>query len=123
RNRQQSRGGDLLDPELGLDPRQDRLADIGMLAQERGGVLAPLAEPLLLEAEVRARLLHDLALEPGVEHRALPRDAGAVDDVELGLLERRRHLVLDDLLAHAVAYRFHTFLQRLDAWNVEPLGR
>jgi hypothetical protein len=47
-----------------------------------------------LEAEVRAGLLHDLPLERGVEYRALPGDPGAVDDVELGLFERRRDLVL-----------------------------
>ena len=91
-----------------------------MLAQERGRVLAALAEPLVVEAEVRAGLLDDLLLEPDVEHRALPGDAGAVDDVELGLLERRRDLVLDDLHAHAVADRLDALLERLDAADVEP---
>src|SRR6266511_2214519 len=91
-----------------------------MLAQERRGVLAPLSEPLLVEAEVRARLLDDLAIDPGLEHRALPGDPRAVDDVELGLLERRRDLVLDDLHADAVADRLDPFLQGLDAADVEP---
>ena len=61
-----------------------------MLAQEGGRVLAPLPEAFVAEAEVGAGLLDDLALDPGLEHRPLPGDAFAVDDVELGLLERRR---------------------------------
>src|SRR5262252_3779100 len=91
-----------------------------MLLEERSRVLAALAEPLVAEGEVRARLGDDLLVEAGLEHRSLPRDAVPVDDVELGLLERRRNLVLDDLHAHAVAVRLDTVLERLDAANVEP---
>ena len=90
-----------------------------MLTQERRRVQAALTEALVLEAEVRARLLHDLPLEAGIEHGALPRDAGAVHDVELRLLERRRDLVLHDLDADAVADRLDAVLQRLDAADVE----
>src|SRR4051812_12016982 len=90
-----------------------------MLAQERARILPPLAEPLLLEAEVRTGLLHDLALEARVQDRALPGDAGAVDDVELGLLEQRCDLVLDHLHADAVAVRLDAVLQRLDPPDVE----
>src|SRR3954466_15669996 len=94
-----------------------------MLTQEGGRVLAALAEPLVLEAEVRAGLLDDLPLERGVENRALPGDSGAVDDVELGLLERRRDLVLHHLDADAVADRLHALLQGLDPADVEADGR
>src|SRR4029077_20960282 len=111
---------DLGGPDLNLNPLQDLLRDIGMLLQERGRIQAALPEALLAEAEVRARLRHDLALDADVEHRALPREAGAVHDVELGLLERRRDLVLHHLDADAVAARLDAFLQRLDAANVEP---
>src|SRR5262245_37851416 len=97
---QQPGGSDLILSELCLDPSQDRLRDVGMLAEERGRVLAALAEPLVLEAEVRARLLDDLALEPCVEHSALPGDALAVEDVELRLLEGRSDLVLRHLDPH-----------------------
>src|SRR6185503_20930005 len=90
---------------------------------EGGGVLAALAEPLVAEAEVRARLRHYFPLEPRVEHRAFPGDAGAVDDAELRLLERRRDLVLHDLDAHPVAERLDAVLERLDAADVEPHGR
>src|SRR5690242_2993228 len=94
-----------------------------MLAQESRGVLAALAEPLVAEAEVRARLRDDLALDRRVEHSAFPGDAGAVDDVELRLLERRRDLVLHDLDAHPVPERLDAVLERLDAADVEPHGR
>ena len=43
-----------------------------------------------------------------------------VHDVELGLLERRRDLVLDDLHADAVADRLDAVLERLDPPDVEP---
>ena len=47
----------------------------------------------------------------------------AVDDVELGLLERRRDLVLRHLDADAVADRLDALLERLDAADVEAHGR
>src|SRR2546423_7109797 len=90
-----------------------------MLAQEGGRILAALSEPLVSEAEVRAGLLDDLPLERGVENASLPGDPGAVDDVELGLLEGRRDLVLHDFDANAVADRLDALLERLDAADVE----
>ena len=62
-------------PDLELEPLEDLLRDVRVLAQERGRVLPALAEPLVAEAEVRARLRDDLPFEPRVEHGALPRDA------------------------------------------------
>src|SRR5581483_9918631 len=85
-----------------------------------GRILAPLAEPLVLEAEVRPRLLDDLPLERRVEHGSLPGDAESVEDVELGLLERRSDLVLRHLDPHAVSDRLDAFLEGLDAADVEP---
>jgi hypothetical protein len=84
--RQEPGRDDRVGPELGLDGAEDALGDVGVLLQERGRVLAALAEALVGEAEVRARLLHELPLEADVEDAALPGDAVAVDDVELGLL-------------------------------------
>src|SRR5437588_479142 len=94
-----------------------------MLPEECGRILSALAETFFLEGEVRPGLLHDLSIKAGVEHRALPGDPRAVDDVELGLLERRRTLVLHDFYAHAVADRLDAFLQRFDAADVQPDGR
>src|SRR5581483_8647721 len=115
---QEPRGDDLPLGRLRLDPLQDLLDDVGVLLEEGGRVLAPLAEPLVAEAEVRARLLDDLPLDRRVEDGPLPGDALAVDDVELGLLERRRDLVLRHLDANAVADRLDAVLQRLDPADV-----
>src|SRR5215212_10562684 len=123
RGRQQARRDHLVWAGVGLDLRQDLLRHVRMLAQERGRILPPLAEPLVAEAEVRARLGDDLSIEPRVEHRAFPGDSRAVDDVELGLLERRRDLVLDHLDPDAVAVGLDAFLERLDPADVETDGR
>ena len=48
---------------------------------------------------------------------------GAVHEVELGLLERRGDLVLDDLDADAVADDVGALLDRVDAADVEAHGR
>ena len=48
---------------------------------------------------------------------------GAVDDVELGLLERRGDLVLRDLDPHPVAERLGAVLERLDPADVEAHRR
>src|SRR3954468_24332679 len=117
---QQAPRGDRALAELGLDPLNDLVGHVGMLAQEGGGVLPPLAQALFVEAEVRPGLLDDLPLEPGLEDRPFPGNARAVNDVELGLLERRRDLVLHDLHSDAVADRLDAFLERLDTADVEP---
>ena len=75
----------------------DLVCDLGVLGQELLGVVAALAEPQLPVGEERARLLDQVVLEPEVDQAALLGDADAVLDVELGLAERRRDLVLDDL--------------------------
>src|SRR5207247_10413552 len=110
---QEPRRDDLVGPGERLDPRENLLRDVRMLAEEGRRVLASLAQPLVLEAEVRAGLLDDLPFERRVPHRPLPGDPGAVDDVELGLLEGRRDLVLDHLHAHAVAEGLDAVLERL----------
>src|SRR5262245_56919832 len=88
---------------LCLGPDAQRRADLGfdlagdlrVLDQELLGVVSPLPEPQLAVGEERSRLLHQVVLDAEVEQLALARDAGAVLDLELGLAERRRHLVLD----------------------------
>src|SRR5437764_13039154 len=50
--RQQPRRRDLLAAALRLDPREDRLADVRVLAQECRRVLPPLPQPLVVERKV-----------------------------------------------------------------------
>src|SRR5262249_2704720 len=102
---------------------EDLLRYVGVLSQERRCILASLSEPLVAEAEIRARLREDLPVERRVEHCAFPGDAGAVDDVELRLLERRCGPVLHDLDAPPVTERLDAVLERLDAADVEANRR
>src|SRR5215216_2527854 len=67
------------------------------------GVLAALTDALRTVAIPRARLVDDVRLGGNVEHQARMADALGIHDVELGLLERRRDLVLHDLHAHVRA--------------------
>src|SRR5262249_11103384 len=111
-----------VDAEDLVDAVLDLLGDLRVFLQERLGGVAPLAQAFLAIGEERARLLDDVVLEAEVDQAALGRDAAAELDVELGLAERRRDLVLDDLDPHAVADRLGAVLERLDAADVEALG-
>src|SRR5512146_323697 len=86
-------------------------------------VLTPLADLLTVVAVPRARLVDDPRLGRNIEHQARVADAFRVHDVELGLLERRRHLVLDDLYADVRSDDVFLVLDRPDATNVEPNRR
>src|SRR5690606_2970421 len=108
------------DPELLLDPLLDLVGEAGVVAQELAGVLLALPELVALVGVPGAGLADDPLLDADVDERALAADAHAVEDVELGLLERRRDLVLDDLDAGAVADHVGTVLERLDAADVQP---
>ena len=98
-------------------------AIVGVLEQEVARVLLALAELVTVVGVPGTRLAHDLVLDTEVDEAALARDADAVQDVELGLLEGRRHLVLDDLDAGAVTHGLRAVLQRLDATDVEAHRR
>ncbi len=97
------------------------LADFRMLLEERLGVAASLPEALFAVGEERARLGDDVLLDAVVDQATGGRDALAELDVELGLLERRRDLVLDDLDLDAVTDRLGAVLERLDPADVEAL--
>src|SRR4029453_10553060 len=75
----------------------DRLEGVAVVLEELLGVLAALAEALAAVREPRAALLDDPLVDGEIEQVAFLRDPLAVHDVELGLAERRRQLVLDDL--------------------------
>src|SRR5436190_3512914 len=101
--------------EAGLDRRHG----VGMIDQELLRVLSALTDALAGEGEPRAALLDDVHLRREIDEVALFRDALTVEDVQLDLLERRRHLVLHDLHARAVADDVLFLLEGADATDVE----
>src|SRR6476619_1695170 len=109
------------DAQGGADLGLELARDLRVLGEELFGVVAPLTEAGLAVGEERARFLHQVVLDAEVEQAALARDADAVLDVELGLAEGRGDLVLDDLDPHPVADRLGSFLEGLDAADVEAL--
>src|SRR4029077_14021069 len=88
--------------------------------QELLGLLPALAQLLALVGEPGPGLVDDPEVDAQVDDRALPADALAVHDVELGLLEGRGALVLHDLAPGAVAADLAPVLQALDPAEVEP---
>ena len=107
------------DAELCYDLLLDLVGEVGVVLEEGAGVLLALAELVALVGVPGAGLADEALLDAHVDEAALAGDALAVEDVELGLLERRGHLVLDDLDAGAVAHRVGAVLERLDAPHVE----
>src|SRR5947199_6399875 len=84
-------------PELLAHPGLDLRRDLGMLAQEVARVLTALADAVATEGVPGAGLLDDTLLGRDVDQLSLLGDAGAVQDVELRLAERRGHLLLHHL--------------------------
>src|SRR6185312_17012986 len=77
------------DPELLLDPLLEFLGDVRVLLEEGPDVLLALTQLFAVVGVPGAGLADDALLHTHVDERALPGNALPVDDVELGLLERR----------------------------------
>src|ERR1700691_3294510 len=103
------------DAELFLDLLLDLVGHIGVFQQEVAGVLLALPQLFALIGEPRPGLTNEAMVHTHADQRAFFADALAVENVELGLLERRRHLVFDDLDPGAVTDRIGTVLKRLDS--------
>ncbi len=124
RHPRRARLEDLLGDEARVltDHLLDLRRHVGVVAQERLGVLASLADAggsWLNQAP-------DFSTMPGldaeIDELAHLRDALAVHDVELDLLEGRGHLVLDHLHARRVADDLVALLDRADAADIETDG-
>src|ERR1700683_3985652 len=107
------------DAKLFLDLLLDLVGHIGVLQQEVAGVLLALPRLFGLIGEPRPGLTNEALVHAHVDQRAFLADALAVQDVELGLLERRRHLVFDHLDPGAVTDRIGAVLERLDSPDVQ----
>ena len=74
----------------------------------------------VIVAEPRAALFDDVKLDSEVYNLSASGDSFAIDDIKLSLLERRGHLVLDDLDLDMVAEGLFTILDGRSPANVEP---
>src|ERR1041384_7211570 len=107
-------GGAGLLADLALDLARQRR----VFLQEVARVVLALAEPVAVVDVPGARLLQHAVQHADLQHLALARDAVAVEDVELGVPERRRHLVLHHLDAGLGADHLVALLDRADAADV-----
>src|SRR5439155_15297180 len=82
------------DARLFADLRFDLAREPGVFLQEVARVVLALPQPVAVVDVPGARLLEHAEIDADLEHLAFARNAVAVHDVELGLLEGRRHLVL-----------------------------
>src|SRR6266567_5227508 len=111
------------DPELLLDLLLDLVRYVRVRAQVIPGVLLALAELVAVVGVPGTGLADDRLLDAQVDQAALAADPDAVEDVEFGDFEWRRHLVLHDLGLGPVADRLVAVLQRLDPPYVDPHRR
>src|SRR5687768_14444131 len=111
-------GGELLHPRFLADLAFDLARERGILFQEVARVVLALAEALAVVDVPGARLLEHAEVDADLEHLAFARDAFAVQDIELRLLEGRRDLVLHHLDAGFRADHLVALLDRADAADV-----
>src|SRR5262249_29723212 len=107
------------DTELLFDLLLDLVGHVDVFQQEVASVLLALAQLLTLIGEPGPGLTDEALLDAHVDERAFLADALAVEDVELGLLERRGHLVLHDLDLGPAADHGLGLLEGRDAADVE----
>ena len=86
------------------------------------GVFFTLTQLVTVVGVPGARLLHDVVLDTKVDEASLSRNTGAVENVELSLLERRSHLVLDNFHAGSVTHGIRALFEGFNPTNVEPDG-
>src|SRR5882762_7239902 len=109
--------------KLAAHPLFDGLVDLGVVLEELLRVFAALTESLAAVGEPGAALFDDPLVDGQVEQVAGLRNAFPVHDVELGLSEWRRDLVLYDLDARSAADHHIAVLDARDAADVHAHRR
>src|SRR5437016_2204954 len=116
--RLRGRRSGLGDARLFADLRFDLAREPGVFLQEVARVVLALPQPVAAVDVPGARLLEHAEIDADLEYFAFARNAVAVHDVELGLLEGRRHLVLHHLDARLGADHLVALLDRADPADV-----
>src|SRR5688572_11940403 len=111
------------DAENAADLGLDLTRDVGVLFQVLARVVLALADAVLAVGVPRARFLDDAVEDAQLDDLAFARNAFAVEDVEFGVAERRRDLVLDHFRARLGPDHFLAFLDRAHAPDVDAHRR
>ena len=106
-----------------LDLGLNLVGQLGIVFEIFAHVLTALTQLVAVVGEPGARLLDDIALQRHIDDRAFLGNAFAIEHVELGGLEWRRHLVLDNLDPGTAADGFVPVLQGLNTTNVKTHRR
>ena len=93
-----------------------------MHLQKFFGRISSLPDPLGAVTEPGAALVDDLSLHADVDQLSGLGNSLRKHDVKLGLLERRRHFVFDDLHPDAAAMNLLPLFDGFDPANVEAHG-
>src|SRR5439155_4882612 len=113
----------ILDAELLADLRLDLGGELGVFLEEVAGVVLALADAVLLVLVPGAGLVDHAAVDPQLEDLAFERYPFTVENIEEGLAERRRDLVLHDLHASLGADDLVAALDAADAPDIEARRR
>jgi hypothetical protein len=97
-------------------------ANVLMFLEELAGVFAALAHALAAEADPRAALFQDAAVDAEIDEVAFARNAFAVNNVELGFAEGRGDFIFHNFGASARADDPVAFLDGLNAANIDAHG-
>src|SRR5438270_10450524 len=93
--------------------------DVFVLFQEGADVLATLADAFALVAVPCATLVHDVVQHREIENIALTRNPLAIENVELRIAKRSRHLIFDNLDLGAGTDNRIAILHRPDAADID----
>ena len=100
----------------------DLLLQLDVILQQIAHLFLALTETVPVVGVPGARLLEHIEFRTDVDDFAETRNALAVQNIELHLLEGRRNLILDDLHLRFVADHFIALLDRADAADVKTNG-
>src|SRR4029078_2519621 len=109
----------LVDAGVCPDLRFDVIGHVAMLLEELAHVVFTLADAIGAVTVPGARLFDDFVQHAQIDHLAFPGDAFAIQDIEIGDPERRRHLVLHHLDARFAADHLIAALDGADAADIE----
>ena len=103
-----------------LDLLLQLVRQVGIVPQVGAGILPALAQLVRVVGKPGPGFANDSGIDPEVDKAALAADSEPIENVELRLLEWRRHFVFDHLDPGPVADHLLAVLQCFDAAHIQP---